>query len=412
MRKVFFFLLIILVCIFLFRPKKSVYNLLKDVQDDYAFVDKYYIYGNHLNIYGSASISGNVSMVLKSINEEIEIPINYDGEKFFVSEFINDGIYLDNIPIDDYLIFLKSVDGDSIKYYSLINNSSYNDTLYYTVTCNDKNNLININFSSKNSKKYMMLSSHVSSVFDNYYDVIIDPGHGGDDPGASFSNHTEAQIVLDLALKLKSSLEGLGLKVGLTRDSDFYPNTYGVNSRTSLPYESHAKYFISLHLNSTDDVMRYGGIEVYAPNNSNLSFASSLAKNIVDSADISYSVNEAFNVGNGVYIRTFTSSDINNSIDDANADGYSPYPITTDTNYYFMIRETGGIVTGAYVDGRDKDYGKNLYYDSNVGAESYLLELGYINYWGDLNNLLDNSNLYIDGIVNAFKEELKCYLNN
>ena len=77
-----------------------------------------------------------------------------------------------------------------------------------------------------------------------------------------------------------------------------------------------------------------------------------------------------------------------------------------------MIRETGGIVTGAYVDGRDKDYGKNLYYDSNVGAESYLLELGYINYWGDLNNLLDNSNLYIDGIVNAFKEELKCYLNN
>ena len=89
LRKVFFFLLIILVCIFLFRPKKSVYNLLKDVQDDYAFVDKYYIYGNHLNIYGSASISGNVSMVLKSINEEIEIPINYDGEKFFVSEFIN-----------------------------------------------------------------------------------------------------------------------------------------------------------------------------------------------------------------------------------------------------------------------------------------------------------------------------------
>ena len=40
-----------------------------------------------------------------------------------------------------------------------------------------------------------------------------------------------------------------------------------------------------------------------------------------------------------------------------------------------MLRETGGIVTGAYVDGRNKEFGKNKYYNSNIGVEAYLLEL-------------------------------------
>ena len=71
-----------------------------------------------------------------------------------------------------------------------------------------------------------------------------------------------------------------------------------------------------------------------------------------------------------------------------------------------MLRETGGIATGAYVDGRNSKYGKNLFYNSNIGLEAYLLEIGYINNEKDLNNILDNNSGYVKGIVQTIKEEL------
>lgn len=377
--------------------------MLDDI-NDYAIVDKYYIYGTHLNISGSIDLSNysDIKLVLKSLDNELSYDLNYKSGKFYVSNLINDGIYLDDIPIDDYLVFIKVTSGDSVKYYSLKNDTDYNDISYYTVTKNGKNNLININFSKKD-KDYMYISVKDKSLPDKYYDVVIDPGHGGEDPGSSFASHTEAELNLEIALKLKKKLDSIGLKSILTRVDDTFPSPYGSNSRTSLPYDVKAKYFISIHLNSSLERMRYGGVEVYAPNNCNLDFASSLASNIVSSVDTSYSKKEDFRVSKGVYIRTFTSDDIKTSVSEARSGGYKPYPITTDTNYYFMIRETGGIATGAYIDGRNKDVGKNNYYLSNIGAEAYLLELGYINYWPDLNKLVDNQDDYVDGIVNAFK---------
>ncbi len=405
---VVFIILVLIAYFFIFGNKSDFYKLLNDVEDSYVYIDNYYIYGSHLNIEGEASFfdDNTVKLVLKNLDNEIEFDVNVDNDVFNISSYINDGIFLDSIPIGTYLVFFKVSDGDSFKYYSVYNNTKYNDIDYFTVTRNGKNNLVNILFSEINDKNYMKIDVSETSVSDNYYDIVIDPGHGGEDPGASFSHYTEADLNLDCALKLKDAFENIGLKAVLTRSDDVYVNAYGKGSRTSLPHEVGAKYFISLHLNSTDDNMSYGGVEVYAPNNSDLSFASSLAKNIVLSAKTNYSHNESFNVDKGVYVRTFTNSDINESINEAKEKGYKPYPITTDTNYYFMIRETGGIVTNAYVDGRNNDYSKNDYYDSNVGIESYLLELGYINYWGDLNNLVDNMDGYVDGIVNSFKDKL------
>lgn len=409
MKKFVVFLVIFVFILFLFFSRKDTYELLNNIESDYVSVDKYFIYGNHLNIEGSIDITDfdDIKLAFKNLKNELEFDVNYTDGKFSTSDLINDGIYLDNIPIYDYLVFLKVTYGDDIKYYSLVNNTNYDDISYFTVTKNNSNNLINISFSSRKNKNYMMVSVSKTTVSDNYYDVIIDAGHGGEDPGATFSKYTEAELNLKMALELKEALESIGLKVGLTRDDDTYIEAYGTDSRTALAYESGAKYFISLHLNSFEGKMNYGGVEIYAPNHSNLDFASSLASNIVDYADTSYSKKETFKASRGVYIRTFTTSEINSSVDEAKKYGYSPYSITTDTNYYFMIRETGGFMTSAYVDGRNKNSNKNDYYDSNVGVESYLLELGYINYWGDLNNLVDNTSGYINGIVNAFQEELK-----
>lgn len=407
MKKFLFFIVLILIGVFVyfkfFKLDKNIYTLLDDI-NDYAIVDKYYIYGTHMNISGSIDLDNysDIKLVFKSLDNELSYDLNYKSGEFYVSDLINDGIYLDDIPIDEYLVFIKVTSDDGIKYYSLKNDTDYNDISYYTVTKDGKNNLIDINFSMKD-KDYMFISVKDKSLPDKYYDVVIDPGHGGEDPGSSFASHTEAELNLEIALKLKKKLDSIGLKSILTRVDDTFPSPYGSNSRTSLPYVVKAKYFISIHLNSSDDRMRYGGVEVYAPNNCNLDFASSLASNIVNSVDGSYSKKEDFKESKGVYVRTFTSEDINISVSEARNGGYKPYPITTDTNYYFMIRETGGIATGAYIDGRNKSVGKNNYYLSNVGAEAYLLELGYINYWPDLNKLVDNQDDYVSGIVNAFK---------
>ena len=58
--------------------------------------------------------------------------------------------------------------------------------------------------------------------------------------------------------------------------------------------------------------------------------------------------------------------------------------------YLFIIREIGGIATGAYVNGSNPNYSENIYRDSNVGVEGYLIELGYMNVDEDLRNVLNN----------------------
>ena len=74
-----------------------------------------------------------------------------------------------------------------------------------------------------------------------------------------------------------------------------------------------------------------------------------------------------------------------------------------------MIRETGGIITGAYIYDRNKEtVGYNPYYKSNVGAEGYLLELGYLTNSNDLTALTENQKKYANAIANSIAK----YLNN
>lgn len=64
-------------------------------------------------------------------------------------------------------------------------------------------------------------------------------------------------------------------------------------------------------------------------------------------------------------------------------------------------------MTGAYIDNSNPDeVGVNEYYNSNVGNETYLLELGYISNIDDLNNLIEKEDKYVEAIVLSVKEEL------
>ena len=130
-----------------------------------------------------------------------------------------------------------------------------------------------------------------------------------------------------------------------------------------------------------------------------------MANNMKSSTTNPFSNNNDFRETDGVYLRNYTNPQIEVLTKTAQAKGYDPYNITTQTPYYYMIRETGGIATGAYMDGRNTAYNKNIYYDSNQGIESYLINFGYIR--TDLQVILEQKNGFIDAITQSIVNDWK-----
>jgi N-acetylmuramoyl-L-alanine amidase len=90
--------------------------------------------------------------------------------------------------------------------------------------------------------------------------IVIDPGHGGHDPGAQNGGSVEANIVLDVALRLeKLLLTDDRTEVVLTRRTDAY---VGLEERTAVANRAQADLFLSIHANAnrSRDV---SGIESY-----------------------------------------------------------------------------------------------------------------------------------------------------
>ncbi|MGQ9800275.1 MAG: N-acetylmuramoyl-L-alanine amidase [Candidatus Saccharicenans sp.] len=87
--------------------------------------------------------------------------------------------------------------------------------------------------------------------------IVLDPGHGGSDPGCiSPSGLQEKDVALDLARRLKVLLETQGqFEVFLTRDSDL---TLPLEKRTALANQKGADLFISIHLNASPRKNRTG----------------------------------------------------------------------------------------------------------------------------------------------------------
>jgi N-acetylmuramoyl-L-alanine amidase len=91
--------------------------------------------------------------------------------------------------------------------------------------------------------------------------IMIDPGHGGKDPGA-IGQHglAEKDVVLDVGLRLKELIQkNLGLEVLMTRDRDVY---IPLEERTQLANGKRADLFISIHANATPN-RKVRGIEIY-----------------------------------------------------------------------------------------------------------------------------------------------------
>ena len=104
--------------------------------------------------------------------------------------------------------------------------------------------------------------------------VVIDPGHGGKDPGAVTKGLYEKTIVFKLAKKIKKlSKEYDSLEVKLTRDKDIF---LPLEERAAIANKMNGDLFISLHANSFAD-KNVGGMEIYHLDNTRNEYTTKLA---------------------------------------------------------------------------------------------------------------------------------------
>lgn len=83
--------------------------------------------------------------------------------------------------------------------------------------------------------------------------LVLDPGHGGSDPGASANGLKESENNLSISLKVAELMRGWGCQVVMTRDTMLDDNTYlSLPDRTSLANKLPADIFVSIHTNSMD----------------------------------------------------------------------------------------------------------------------------------------------------------------
>lgn len=133
--------------------------------------------------------------------------------------------------------------------------------------------------------------------------IIIDPGHGGRDPGTLKKGVQEKQVVLDISLRLRKLIESKSnWRIVLTRSSDKFV-TLQQRTEIAAKYPADSTLFISIHCNS-DPTSLGRGIEAYVFDmKATDAAAAALAKreNANVEMDLAYILNNCYKVGNEPY---------------------------------------------------------------------------------------------------------------
>ncbi|KGR80125.1 hypothetical protein CD29_01835 [Ureibacillus manganicus DSM 26584] len=109
-------------------------------------------------------------------------------------------------------------------------------------------------------KTYLKLLNQSGSPLNGRI-IVLDPGHGGSDPGAVRLPYMEKTIVFSITNILKQKLEKDGAIVHLTRTSDTYQS---LENRVKFAQDHYAEIFVSIHTNSAEDPAALGTETFYS----------------------------------------------------------------------------------------------------------------------------------------------------
>lgn len=93
--------------------------------------------------------------------------------------------------------------------------------------------------------------------------VVLDAGHGGENPGAIYNGRQEKDDALALALAVGQILEKNGVDVYYTRETDIFETPL---QKAQEANQTGAEYFVSIHRNSSPSPNQYTGVETLVYN--------------------------------------------------------------------------------------------------------------------------------------------------
>ncbi|KUF29555.1 N-acetylmuramoyl-L-alanine amidase [Lysinibacillus sp. F5] len=109
-------------------------------------------------------------------------------------------------------------------------------------------------------KSYLKLLNQTAKPLQNRI-IILDPGHGGKDPGTVKGSVSEKSITLKVSTQVKQLLENAGAKVYMTRTGDTYPS---LQDRVDFTQANYGEIFVSVHVNSAANASAQGTETYYA----------------------------------------------------------------------------------------------------------------------------------------------------
>lgn len=154
------------------------------------------------------------------------------------------------------------------------NNLLVEDPLIETIKINSTSSNTNIKIHFRRDIEYTQLSGGSTSKIKLEYRrnsnikpsdriIVLDPGHGGTDPGTVSKNKTrEKDVVFNVTKKLEAELRSKGYNVIMTRDTDV---KIDLRERPAIANRNYADIFISIHANSADTASANGIELLYAP---------------------------------------------------------------------------------------------------------------------------------------------------
>lgn len=217
--------------------------------------------------------------------------------------------------------------------------------------------------------------------------ICLDPGHGGNDPGATAFGAKESDLTLKIAQYCKEELSKYDVNVVMTRTTDTRLDEVAamdLKKRVEVAKEAGASYFISIHINSALNSAAKGA-EVYYPNTSGNKNLSSNGQNLAKA--IQSQLAELGLYDRGIKIRNYTDGTTSSN------------PNSSDQDYYGVIRYakqaniTGLIVEHCFISNKEE-------FDKYLGSDAKLQQLGIADAKGIVSALgLQAKNADIDALA-------------
>ncbi len=247
----------------LYKPDDKIVRVVIDLQEQQSYADFHFeVKNNQLLVHLEGKPLSNISYAATSWTVSKLVfrgnsPTRYQVKRLANSNIIeilvpktNEGLQFSDIEVNDHMIKKLTVDRTSSNQHDRILIEMEKDVDHRLLSPELTKDL-EVEFKHKNKYREIL--------------VVIDPGHGGTDPGAVSSKLKESHVVLDVSLRLNKLLTDAGFRTHMTRSTDVFIN---LDDRVKIANEVNGDVFVSVHANSFTNPSAQGIENLYYPSES------------------------------------------------------------------------------------------------------------------------------------------------